>query len=667
MIGNITKGNGFYGLCAYVMGKPGAKVIGGNMAGTTPGELAWEFRKFSSLNDRVSQPVLHLSFSPAPEDRLLSDLEYYCIAQDLLDGLKLNKNQYLLALHYDAEYQGKTRPHAHMIINRVNIDGECNDAYKDYYRTELVLRQIEKDYHLISQPSSWEVKHKKAYPKQIQFELETGTPNAITKLQTAVKTAAYDKPAMIVFVARLLKDGIKADVKYTNSGKVKGISYGIGEEHFAGNDLGQVFTFNGLQKHLGVSYDHEQEKLPIQSLLESFRRGRTIDDARIEYLQNWLVWNKKDPTASSSSDGNNQLYSTVETPTDTPSSTPTLTPIAIVTTVMDKPGQRKRSPQLEIEPTAEQPPEPAQLQELLVGEELVEYQQPIQSVELTASVGTERAPSLQSTQLVELEKPNERSRSVDRAQSVELTRSQSSGQRVELAETAHPAPKRSQQPTQPVELTQPQEPTLYSKLTPDGELTEPKDTASPTPRAKRKLKALKPERPKSKQLVSPTVPPIEAAEPQEAREEMGLEKPTSATTPTPDVPPPPPTETAATAKPTSDSGASSDETRLTVQAHTVSKEQQDYARAIAPTVRFFFLQQRQGSVVRGRQYDLQLEGDTIKVSRKSGEEIALVPLNGNKLAVGCNLKEKDLENFRQVQRILSSKQRQRSKDGLEMD
>ncbi|MUG98758.1 relaxase/mobilization nuclease domain-containing protein [Scytonema sp. UIC 10036] len=143
MIGNITKGNGFYGVCAYVMGKPGARVIGGNMAGTTPGELAWEFRKFSSLNDRASQPVLHLSFSPAPKDKLLSDLEYYCIAQDLLDGLELNKNQYLLALHYDAEYQGKTRPHAHMIINRVNIDGECNDAYKDYYRTELVLRQIE--------------------------------------------------------------------------------------------------------------------------------------------------------------------------------------------------------------------------------------------------------------------------------------------------------------------------------------------------------------------------------------------------------------------------------------------------------------------------------------------------------------------------------------------
>ncbi|MUG93976.1 hypothetical protein F7734_16880 [Scytonema sp. UIC 10036] len=47
-------------------------------------------------------------------------MEYCCIAQDLLEKLHLNKNQYILALHYDAEYQGKTRPHAHMIINALS-------------------------------------------------------------------------------------------------------------------------------------------------------------------------------------------------------------------------------------------------------------------------------------------------------------------------------------------------------------------------------------------------------------------------------------------------------------------------------------------------------------------------------------------------------------------
>ena len=320
MIGNITKGNGFYGCVAYVLGKKDAQLINTNMAGSTPVQLAWEFSSFANFNERVLKPVLHLSFSPAPGDRTLDEWELCQIAQNLLDGLKLSNNQFILVQHNDAEYDGEPRPHAHMVINRVSYDGKCNDDYLDYYRTEKILRQIEQQYDLIIQPSSWSVERKKPYPKQIQ--LETGGSNTIQQLQRAIETAAADKPAMLVFVARLLKDGIKADVKYTRTGKVKGISYGIGEEHFAGNDLGKVFTFNGLQKHLGVSYDHEKEKLPILSLLESFRRGRTIDDRQVKYLTNWLLWNQFDGTPTTTD--NDRLQSTAsEIPLSPASSTPT--------------------------------------------------------------------------------------------------------------------------------------------------------------------------------------------------------------------------------------------------------------------------------------------------------------------------------------------------------
>jgi hypothetical protein len=47
MIGKITKGNGFTGVCSYVLDKDEARLIGGNMASTTPRQLASEFRVFS--------------------------------------------------------------------------------------------------------------------------------------------------------------------------------------------------------------------------------------------------------------------------------------------------------------------------------------------------------------------------------------------------------------------------------------------------------------------------------------------------------------------------------------------------------------------------------------------------------------------------------------------
>ncbi|WP_414624962.1 relaxase/mobilization nuclease domain-containing protein [Calothrix sp. CCY 0018] len=284
MIGNITKGNGFYGCVAYVLGKEDAQLVNSNMASNTPTDLAWEFRKFARLNQRVEKPVLHLSLSPAPGDRILDEWELCMIAQDLLEGLELSNNQFILVQHKDAEYDGKIRPHMHLVINRVSVNGKCNDDYLDYYRTEKLLRQIEKNYDLIPQPSSWEVEKKKAYPKHV--EKAAGELNVVERLQNAIENAAADKPEMPVFVARLLKDNIQVNCKFTRTGKLKGISYCMDGEAFKGGDLGKLYTHIGIRKHLEVGYQQYYSD-PISSLMESYKRGRTINDEWVDHLSYW--------------------------------------------------------------------------------------------------------------------------------------------------------------------------------------------------------------------------------------------------------------------------------------------------------------------------------------------------------------------------------------------
>ena len=306
MIGNITKGNGFYGCVAYVLGKKDAQLINSNMAGTTPAQLAWEFRKFANFNQRVKKPVLHLSFSPAPGDRTLDEWELCQIGQDLLDGLKLSNNQFILVQHNDAEYDGQVRPHAHMVINRVSYNGECNDDYLDYYRTEKILRQIEKNYNLIIQPSSWEVDKKKAYPKHIEQTEESGEPNLVERLQKQIEQASSDKPAMPVFVARLLKENVQVDCKFTRTGKLKGISYCLDGQPFKGGDLGKLYTHIGIREHLKVDF-HEDYRYPIESVIESYKRGRKIDDDWINHLQAWI------DNRSMTSDDTNSNYSVEST------------------------------------------------------------------------------------------------------------------------------------------------------------------------------------------------------------------------------------------------------------------------------------------------------------------------------------------------------------------
>lgn len=42
------------------------------------------------------------------------DTEWHAIAIDLLDGLGVGTNQYIVVLHSDTEFEGKPRPHAHI-------------------------------------------------------------------------------------------------------------------------------------------------------------------------------------------------------------------------------------------------------------------------------------------------------------------------------------------------------------------------------------------------------------------------------------------------------------------------------------------------------------------------------------------------------------------------
>ena len=214
MIGKITKGNGFAGVCSYVLGKDEARLIGGNMAATTPQQLAAEFRVFSRKNQRVQRPVEHISLSPSLLDRELKDTEWIALAQDLLDGLGMNKNQFFLVLHEDTEFEGKRRPHAHIIANRVNIDGQCASDWLDFHRTEEILRQLEQKYELTPVASSWEAQRGGETTGQIRRqrrEAELGAePQESTKrrLQNLCDAAATDQPTMRQYLQRLKDEGL---------------------------------------------------------------------------------------------------------------------------------------------------------------------------------------------------------------------------------------------------------------------------------------------------------------------------------------------------------------------------------------------------------------------------------------------------------------------------
>jgi hypothetical protein len=267
MIGKITKGNGFAGVCSYILDKDEARLIGGNMASTTPRQLAAEYIVFSQKNQRVQLPVEHISLSPSPGDRELDEGEWQAIAQDLLDGLGMSRNQYIVVLHSDTEFDGKPRPHAHIIANRVSIDGQCADSWLDFHRAEEVIRHLERKYELTPVASSWESVRAADTTGQIrrykrEASLGENPQESIKRrLQNLCDIAAADQPSLGQYKKRLKDAGVETLIRETRTGKIQGISYELEGVAFPGHKLGPNYSWNGLQK-LGIT---EQERAALRA------------------------------------------------------------------------------------------------------------------------------------------------------------------------------------------------------------------------------------------------------------------------------------------------------------------------------------------------------------------------------------------------------------------
>ncbi len=285
MIGKITKGNGFTGVCSYVLEKDEARLIGGNMASTNPQQLAAEFRAFSQKNQRVLLPVEHISLSPSPGDRELNDLEWQALAQDLLDGLGMGKNQYILVLHNDTEFEGNPRPHAHIVANRVSIDGQCAESWLDFYQAEKVLRQIEQKYSLTPVASSWEVERTADTTGQVRRlrkeEAVCGKPEESVKrrLQNFCDQAAAERPTMSQYLKRLKDSGVETQIRKTRTGKIQGISYQMDGVAFPGHKLGKAYSWRGLFER-GITGNLELTPQPVHQVKPQVKR-RQLDDLEL--------------------------------------------------------------------------------------------------------------------------------------------------------------------------------------------------------------------------------------------------------------------------------------------------------------------------------------------------------------------------------------------------
>lgn len=256
MIGNITSGSGARGVLNYVTGKEKeAEYVGGTMAGQTARELAAEFKATRQMKPDAVNPVKHYSLSLPPGEKVSAD-KWEQIAGDYMKGMGYEGAQWVAFRHSDKEHD-----HIHIVASRIRLDGSLVRDYRDFNKSQEVLRGIEIERGLSIQTSSKDrdFQAKQSSQGEAKFEARTGRDDlSIRKeLQGIVADAMKGNPTMSEFVERLESRGVSVKANVQSTGRISGLSYQVRDRVMKGSDLGKSFTAAAVQKV--VNYEPKRD------------------------------------------------------------------------------------------------------------------------------------------------------------------------------------------------------------------------------------------------------------------------------------------------------------------------------------------------------------------------------------------------------------------------
>ena len=108
------------------------------------GSIAQSFRLQAALRPGISNPVRHLILSCPPEDReKLTPHLWLALTRDYMNRMHITNTQFVITTHEE-----KDNPHAHIVYNRIDNDGQPLDEKFFYRRSNKACRDITREHGL---------------------------------------------------------------------------------------------------------------------------------------------------------------------------------------------------------------------------------------------------------------------------------------------------------------------------------------------------------------------------------------------------------------------------------------------------------------------------------------------------------------------------------------
>lgn len=255
MIAKIVLGRGFKGAVNYVLDKKDARLLFAE--GVRLKDKASVIQSFiaqSKLKPKISKPVAHISLDFSEQDKgRLTDKFMFGVAHEYLEKMGYKNTQYMFARHHDTEH-----PHLHLVLNRIDNDGNRISDKNEKLRNIKVCLELTKKHGLYIASGKENVKeHRLKEPDKTKYEI-------YRVLQTVIPECRNWKE----LDAKLRKSGVTVELRKNGStDKIQGVRFGKNGYEFNGSKIDRTFSYSK------ISYQLRQNELLMAAQSKSAHRN----------------------------------------------------------------------------------------------------------------------------------------------------------------------------------------------------------------------------------------------------------------------------------------------------------------------------------------------------------------------------------------------------------
>ena len=260
----IKRGTGFRGVLEYALDEGRGLVIGGNMSGVTPRELAKEFGQSRKLREDIEKPVWHNSLR-LPEGEHLSPEKLEKIADAYMKKMGFGRiHQRVYIMHDEPNGQ-----HIHIIASRIDLEGKLYLGKNENLKSTQYISQLEREHGLVItrlEADPTKIGRRVPPPGIIGKAEREGELPVEMRMQALIDDAAADRPNFETLIKRLEASGMTI-IPSGATGQPQGISISFGFDGAtrAGSKLGGAsYKWASIKKR--IDYDPVRDQAIIDEL-----------------------------------------------------------------------------------------------------------------------------------------------------------------------------------------------------------------------------------------------------------------------------------------------------------------------------------------------------------------------------------------------------------------